>query len=76
MKKTTSKVKVKAPIAVAGLSAKKHGELLFEIGCEEIPAGMIQKAASELKALLHAKLVEHGLLDAASAAESDRKSVV
>jgi glycyl-tRNA synthetase beta chain len=70
MKKTANKLKVKASIAGAGVSAKKHGELLFEIGCEEIPAGMIQKAAGELKALLHTKLVEHGLLDAASAAES------
>jgi glycyl-tRNA synthetase beta chain len=43
-------------------AGKNFGDLLFEIGCEEIPAGMIQKAAEELKALLEAKLVENGLL--------------
>jgi glycyl-tRNA synthetase beta chain len=42
--------------------AKKFGDLLFEIGAEEIPAGMIEKAASEVKALLEAKLVEQGLI--------------
>jgi glycyl-tRNA synthetase beta chain len=49
---------------------KKFGDLLFEIGAEEIPAGMIEKAAAEVKALLEAKLVEHGLIakDAASRA--------
>ena len=43
-------------------AGKNFGDLLFELGCEEIPAGMIQKAAEELKALLEAKLVENGLL--------------
>ncbi len=43
-------------------TGKNFGELLFEIGCEEIPAGMIQKAAEELKALLESKLVANGLL--------------
>jgi glycyl-tRNA synthetase beta chain len=31
---------------------KVTGELLLEIGCEEIPAGMIERAATELKGLL------------------------
>jgi glycyl-tRNA synthetase beta chain len=60
----------KAKVLVAGVGLKRHGQLLFEIGCEEIPAGMIQKAARELKALLQASFVEHGLLDTASAAQS------
>jgi glycyl-tRNA synthetase beta chain len=38
-------------------------ELLFEIGCEEIPAGMIAKAAQELKAILAKQLVAHSLVD-------------
>jgi glycyl-tRNA synthetase beta chain len=33
-------------------SAEKRLELLFEIGCEEIPAGMLPKAEAELKANL------------------------
>jgi glycyl-tRNA synthetase beta chain len=36
--------------------SKLTADLLFEIGCEEIPAGMIVKAAGELKAIL-AKLL-------------------
>ncbi len=43
-------------------SALKTGDLLFEIGCEEIPAGMILKASIELKAILQKYLVSHGLL--------------
>src|ERR1700719_1547731 len=42
--------------------AKSSGDLLFEIGCEEIPAGMIAKASTELKAILQKYLVSHGLV--------------
>jgi len=42
---------------------KSHGDLLFEIGCEEIPAGMIAKASQELKAILATQLSTHGLVD-------------
>src|ERR1700691_4717045 len=38
------------------------GDLLFEIGCEEIPAGMIAKAAEELKSLLQVQLSTNGLV--------------
>ncbi|HEY4740749.1 MAG TPA: glycine--tRNA ligase subunit beta, partial [Candidatus Acidoferrales bacterium] len=38
-----------------------RGELLFEIGCEEIPAGMIAKAASELKQILETHLISNRL---------------
>jgi glycyl-tRNA synthetase beta chain len=40
------------------------GDLLFEIGCEEIPAGMIAKAAKELKSLLKAQIASNGLVGA------------
>ena len=41
---------------------KSTADLLFEIGCEEIPAGMILKASIELKAILQKYLLAHGLL--------------
>ncbi len=49
---------------------KSLGDLLFEIGCEEIPAGMIPKASHELKAILEKYFLANGLLDEKSAAES------
>ncbi len=42
---------------------KETGELLLEIGCEEIPAGMIERAAAELKGLLAKHLVTARLVD-------------
>lgn len=42
---------------------KVTGELLLEIGCEEIPAGMIERAAAELKGLLAKHLVTARLVD-------------
>ena len=41
---------------------KSRGDLLFEIGCEEIPAGMISKAAQELKEVLTKHLSANGLV--------------
>ncbi|MBZ5696484.1 MAG: glycine--tRNA ligase subunit beta [Acidobacteriia bacterium] len=49
---------------------KDRGELLFEIGCEEIPAGMILKASQELKAILAKHLSANGLVDEPTAQES------
>ncbi len=49
---------------------KGRGDFLFEIGCEEIPAGMIVKACRELKALLEKYFVANALLDEGSAASS------
>jgi glycyl-tRNA synthetase beta chain len=43
-----------------------RGQLLFEIGCEEIPAGMIAKAANELKQILETHLVSNRLASAGS----------
>jgi glycyl-tRNA synthetase beta chain len=42
---------------------KSRGDLLFEIGCEEIPAGTILKASQELKAILAKHLSANGLVD-------------
>jgi glycyl-tRNA synthetase beta chain len=43
-------------------AGKVFGELLFEIGCEEIPAGMIAKACGDLKAILAKHLMANGLI--------------
>ena len=43
-----------------------RGELLFEIGCEEIPAGMIANAGSELKQILETHLVSNRLASTGS----------
>jgi len=40
---------------------KGRAEFLLEIGCEEIPAGMIAKAASDLKQILETQLAAHRL---------------
>jgi glycyl-tRNA synthetase beta chain len=45
-------------------------EFLFEIGCEEIPAGMIAKAAGELKIILEKYLLTNDLLAPSSAGSS------
>ena len=49
---------------------KMRGDLLFEIGCEEIPAGMILKATQELKAILVTHFSTHGLVDQPTAQEA------
>jgi len=49
---------------------KATADLLFEIGCEEIPAGMILKASQELKAILAKQLSSQGLVDEPTAEES------
>jgi glycyl-tRNA synthetase beta chain len=41
-------------------------ELLFEIGCEEVPAGMIAKAADELKQILETHLTSNRLASVGS----------
>src|ERR1700680_344080 len=42
---------------------KGFGDFLFEIGCEEIPAGVIARAAAELKQILEKYLVSERLLN-------------
>src|ERR1700739_822779 len=51
-------------------NVNKFGELLFEIGCEEIPAGMIEKACSDLHQILLKKLNEQGLVAETSSEKS------
>src|SRR5215469_1615706 len=41
---------------------KDRATFLFEIGCEEIPAGLLPKAAAELKEILEKALETHRLL--------------
>ncbi len=40
---------------------KTFGDLLFEVGCEEIPAGMISRAAQELQGILAKQFSANGL---------------
>jgi glycyl-tRNA synthetase beta chain len=51
-------------------TAKSTSDFLFEIGCEEIPAGMIARAASELKVILEKYFLTHDLLEGGSAGSS------
>ncbi|MEQ1354798.1 MAG: glycine--tRNA ligase subunit beta, partial [Candidatus Acidiferrum sp.] len=43
--------------------AEKRLELVFEIGCEEIPAGMLQRAEEELRTSLTKLLTAENLID-------------
>ena len=63
----------RARVAGAAAGARASGataDLLFEIGCEEIPAGMILKAADELKAILAKHLSASALVDEPTVQES------
>ena len=42
---------------------KKTADFVLEIGCEEIPAGMIAKACDEFKVILEKYLIAAGLLE-------------
>src|SRR5713226_6044891 len=54
--------KKKQRVAVpAQVQAEKGLELLFEIGCEEIPAGMVAKAADDLKAYIEKVLTAESI---------------
>jgi glycyl-tRNA synthetase beta chain len=47
------------------VACQHRGELLFEIGCEEIPAAMLPRAEEELKLACEKLLVAEGLADTA-----------
>jgi glycyl-tRNA synthetase beta chain len=47
----------------ASLKKAKRVELLFEIGCEEIPAGMLPRAEEELKANVEKLLAAEDMMD-------------
>jgi glycyl-tRNA synthetase beta chain len=50
----------------SGPVEEQRGELLFEIGCEEIPAGMLARAEEDLKANLEKLLTAESLGEGAS----------
>lgn len=62
MKRRTKKSGSAGGIAKASVKGIT-GDILFEIGCEEIPAGMFFKATQELKAILAKHLVGADLVD-------------
>ncbi|MGA2811923.1 MAG: glycine--tRNA ligase subunit beta [Candidatus Acidiferrum sp.] len=68
--KSTSKRARTVPSGAAKAAAKgvidKRVELLFEIGCEEIPAGMLPKAEEELKANLSKLLAAENFVEGVS----------
>jgi len=45
--------------------SERRSELLFEIGCEEIPAGLLPKAQAELRSVLEKYLVAENLAEGA-----------
>jgi len=47
-------------------TADKRVELLFEVGCEEIPAGMLPKAEEELRTNVEKLLTAESLADGVS----------
>ena len=47
----------------SGVPAVKRVELLFEIGAEEIPAGMLPRAIAELQTILEKHLTAESLMD-------------
>ena len=51
-------------------TATATGDFVFEVGCEELPAGMIAKASSELKAILEKYFSTNGLLVAGGQVEA------
>src|ERR1700694_4089805 len=55
------KARTEKTSAAAAAAPEKGPELLFEIGCEEIPAGMIAKAAEDLKAYFEKLLTGESL---------------
>ena len=59
--KSETKAHQKAP------ATNGFGELFLEIGCEEIPAGMISAAARELQVILNKYLTMEKLVDGAEA---------
>jgi len=53
----------KKSLARKAAPSNSRADFLLEIGCEEIPAGMIPKAAAELKAILVTHFSSHALVD-------------
>jgi glycyl-tRNA synthetase beta chain len=64
MSRTIAKTSTGAAAAKSKTSKPATGDFLFEIGCEEIPAGMIVKAAGELRSLLKIQFETNRLVGA------------
>jgi len=64
----TKQATAKKPAAKASdqLASDKRAELLFEVGCEEIPAGMLARAEVELKTGLEKQLTAENLMGGVS----------
>ena len=58
-------MKERGPKQKPKLPPKQTVDFLFEIGCEEIPAGMLPGAVVELKVILDKYLLAHNLLEGA-----------
>ncbi len=56
----------KSPSKSPNTSINQTADFVFEIGCEEIPAGMLPGAAKELKAILDKYFTAHNLMEGAS----------
>ena len=65
MKPARPKLAAKKRLAVKTPGDKKL-ELLFEVGCEEIPAGMLERATDDLKAGLEKQLAVERLVEGVS----------
>src|SRR5439155_20305490 len=52
--------------AMKAAAVEKRVELLFEVGCEEIPAGMLPKAEQELRTNIEKLLIAENLFDGVS----------
>src|SRR5262249_16729010 len=65
MTRVTPKARGKKPTdrPVAKAATDKKRELLFEVGCEEIPAGMLERATDELKVGFEKQLAAESIGD-------------
>ena len=73
MSKATTRQRLRSKAREVGKKPKDSdnmGEMLFEIGCEEIPAGMIPKAAAGLQEILSNHFSASGLLSESSSKTS------
>ena len=63
--KARAKGKESKPKSAAKAGVEKKLELLFEVGCEEIPAGMLARATDDLKSGLEKQLAVESIADGA-----------
>src|SRR5579864_7512848 len=70
VKHSLKKSHVKSASGKSPVKHAKFGEFLFEVGCEEIPAGMVEKACGDLHKILLEKLNAHRLLAESSSEKS------